>query len=123
MRIPIRALGALAFAVLAAGVGPAAAGAVAKTEFYLGSISGRVSDPAGAPLAGVRVGIVEIGRTATTGDDGRFALTRVPSGTYTLSFTVIGYAPRVQRVTLSETDLLVTMTMKPSVIEVSGVQA
>jgi iron complex outermembrane receptor protein len=122
MRVSIRALVALAFVALATAVRPAAARAVTKSGFFLGSISGRVSDPAGAPLAGVRVGIVEIGRTATTGDDGRFVLTRVPNGTYTLSFTVIGYAPRVQRVTLGETDLDLTISMKPSVIEVSGVQ-
>jgi len=88
----------------------------------LGRISGRVTDTTGAPLVDVRVRIVELGRSIATDADGRYALTSLPSGAYSVSFALIGYAPQVRRVTLAEGEVSLDVTLKPSIIELSSVQ-
>jgi outer membrane receptor protein involved in Fe transport len=59
------------------------------------AVSGRVLDPAGAPLAGARVTLgVGQGRVETTSAaDGRFAFTSTGGGTATLVVEAAGYAP------------------------------
>lgn len=60
-----------------------------------GIIAGRVTDASTQqPLAGVAVAVGT--RGALSGEDGRYAITGVPAGTYTLKTTFIGYA-EVQR--------------------------
>ncbi|HTG38016.1 TonB-dependent receptor [Sphingomonas sp.] len=88
----IRALGlGTAVAAMVAGMGPGltpVASAQARGE---GSISGRVGDTTGSAFFGdAEVRIVELNRTVTTRDDGRFVFTGVPAGDYTLRVTYVG---------------------------------
>jgi hypothetical protein len=63
-------------------------------------LNGAVTDTTtGAPLADVRVHILELERGTTTDAQGRFVLAELPSGTYGVAFSRIGYAPLVRRVT------------------------
>ncbi|WP_374275063.1 TonB-dependent receptor [Brevundimonas sp.] len=56
-----------------------------------GSIEGRVSDQqAGAFFEGAQVEIIELGRRAVTGPDGRYQFTGVPNGSYTLRTSYLG---------------------------------
>ena len=57
----------------------------------LPAISGQVVNLQGAPVAGVDVSI-DGGQSAVTGEDGRYAITDVYSGTYVLTPQKIGYA-------------------------------
>jgi len=86
------------------------------------SISGRVNDADGKPVGQVTVRIVELKRSNKTGDDGRFTIPEVPGGTYTVVFQIIGYRPQVRRVTVSDTDVSVDVTLKASAIELPAVQ-
>ena len=86
------------------------------------TLSGRVTDPGGGPVAQATVRLVELKRAATTDDDGKYSITQIPPGTYTVSFRVIGYAPLVRRVTVGNADLTVDVTLKASVIELPAVQ-
>src|SRR5215471_5618333 len=62
-----------------------------------GSIRGAVTDKEfGIPLAGATVTIVEIGRKATTTDQGNFVFEGVPTGKYTLVFSRDGYVRQVR---------------------------
>ncbi|MEX2466556.1 MAG: TonB-dependent receptor, partial [Gemmatimonadota bacterium] len=75
---------------LALGVG--AAPAVAQTTAH-GVVSGTIrSVEGGAPLSGVSVELVDGDRTALSDERGRFVFNRVPVGTHTLRFHVIGRA-------------------------------
>ncbi len=55
-----------------------------------GRILGRVADPSGAVLAGVKVAITNqatgVSRTVQTNDSGDFVAVEVQPGTYTVSF-------------------------------------
>ncbi len=65
-----------------------------------GTISGTVSDQAGAVVAGATVSIknAETGfaRTATSGSDGRFSFTNIPTGPYELTVEAGNFAKLVQ---------------------------
>ncbi|UCF21504.1 MAG: TonB-dependent receptor, partial [Gemmatimonadota bacterium] len=57
-----------------------------------GTIVGRVTDEAtAAPLAGVDITIQQLGRSASSREDGRFVLAGVPTGTYTLRIELLSY--------------------------------
>jgi iron complex outermembrane receptor protein len=86
------------------------------------TLSGRVSDPGGRPIAQAIVRLIELQRTATTDDSGRYALTQIPAGHYSVSIKVIGYAPQVRRVTVGAADATLDVTLKPSAIELPAVQ-
>ena len=107
----------------------AAALAVAPRPSYPASalppartITGRVADSTGTALPDVRVRVLELGRGTTTDAEGRFALTQLPSGTYEVAFSRIGYAPVVQRVTVASEDIALDVAMRPSTVELPEVQ-
>ena len=67
-----------------------------------GTIEGRVLDAAGEGVGGVVVGLVEMpGITATTDADGRFVLSGVPAGTYTLDLGLGSYTATQAGVTVA----------------------
>jgi iron complex outermembrane receptor protein len=86
------------------------------------SLSGRVVDTTGAPLAQVRVTMLEANRTALTDLDGRYLLPGVPTGTYGISYALVGYAPVVRRVTIGNADITVDVTLKPTLVELPDLQ-
>jgi hypothetical protein len=58
-----------------------------------GRVAGRVQQPSGQPLDGARVSVWGSGREVRTGDDGRYDLTGLPLGSYTLDVRAIGFQP------------------------------
>ncbi|HEX8151065.1 MAG TPA: carboxypeptidase regulatory-like domain-containing protein [Pyrinomonadaceae bacterium] len=74
----------------------------------LGTIRGRVTDPAGAAVqnASVQVTDVEtnISRDLTTNADGEYEAAALKSGTYKVTITVQGFATRVIRAVLAGSD-------------------
>src|SRR5262245_54515252 len=62
-----------------------------------GTIAGEVKDPSGALLPGVTVeaaspALIEKVRTATTNEEGKYRITDLRPGTYTVTFTLAGFA-------------------------------
>jgi iron complex outermembrane recepter protein len=94
----------------------AAALAVAPT------LSGRVADSTGAPLAQVRITVLEANRSTTTDLEGHYSLPGVPTGTYGVSFALVGYAPVVRRVTIGSEDLTLDVTLRPTLVELPDLQ-
>lgn len=86
------------------------------------TLSGHVTSPDGQPLEAVRVTIVEANRSTSTGPDGHYSITGLSRGTYGLSFSRIGYAPRILRVRLGTTDTIVDVVMRPSYVELADIQ-
>lgn len=66
-----------------------------------GTISGRVVDESNLPLSGASVQIRELNRSVGTDQDGRYTITGVSNGTYTLVTTYVGYEPAERTVTVS----------------------
>src|SRR5271157_1289714 len=66
-----------------------------------GRILGRVADPSGAVLAGVKVTLTNeatgVSNETTTNGAGDYGFPQVPVGTYTLSFDLTGFKTNVQK--------------------------
>jgi iron complex outermembrane recepter protein len=108
---------ALAFGAFAAAP-PVAATAIRAP----GEIRGIVVDSAGAPIAEARVTLLEFRRTTSTGPEGRFAFSEIAKGGYHLSVSAIGFAPVVERVTVSDTTAELRIQLKTSVVELEALQ-
>lgn len=65
-----------------------------------GTISGRVANQQDAPLAGAQLLLEEIGRGTLSRADGTYTIREVPTGTYTLRVTYIGYRSEAVTVTV-----------------------
>jgi len=84
----------------AQGAGPRAQPAGRTTAVDRGSIQGMVSDEKGAPIANAMVSALGLTTTfAVTDQKGRFELTALPPGSYSVRAHLTGYsAPRPQRI-------------------------
>ena len=80
-----------------------------------GRILGRVADPSGAVLAGVKVTLVNeatgVSRESQTNDSGDFVFVEVPVGTYRSEFDLTGFKKNVRRGLLLELNQVVTLNM------------
>ena len=108
--------------LLAAALCAAAPAPVRDTAPPSRSLSGKVTNPEGAPLYQARVTVLEANRSTTTDLEGHYVVAEMPSGTYSVSFSAIGYAPQVQRVTLGEQDATLEVVLKPSLVELPDLQ-
>src|SRR4051794_34636491 len=86
--------------LLAAAILALAIPAAAQTQITTAVIQGVVNDTSGAVLPGVEVDVRNVDtnfrRTITTDREGRFAALQLPSGVYTLTFTLPNFATVVQ---------------------------
>jgi len=82
------------------------------------SVTGRVVDTAGHPIAGAIVEVTELGRTVTTASDGNFRLA-IPPGRYTVAVRAHGYAPVVRAISVgaAEGPLEIALTLSPFRLE------
>ncbi len=83
----------------------AAAGAVAGQRFG-GMITGRITDEAGAPMAGASVVIESLRAGVAADNDGRYALRGLRDGTYALRISFTGYEPLDTVVVVSGTAVI-----------------
>lgn len=79
------------------------------------SIQGTVTGDHG-PLAGVAVRLLELDRMQLTGATGTYRFDGVPAGTYRVYAGIAGFAPAIDTVTSTGTDLTLNFTLKPSAI-------
>src|SRR5437870_492671 len=74
------------------------------------TLSGRVADRDGRPVAGAVVGVAELHRVALTRADGGFRFAELPVGRYTVTVRAPGFAPLARDVTVAgRTTLEVTL--------------
>jgi iron complex outermembrane receptor protein len=86
------------------------------------AIAGRVTDPSGTPLSDVRVSALEAHRTTLTDSTGRYRISELPAGTFTLSFATIGRRPETRRVSLTTGDVSLDVVMQETLVELEAVQ-
>lgn len=86
------------------------------------TLSGVIRDPSGNPLASVRIAVLEANRRTESEPDGRYRLSDLPTGTFSVSFALVGYAPQVKRVVLTEQDQVVDIVLKTSTVELQEMQ-
>ncbi len=85
-------------------------------------LHGKVTDFHGNPLAGVRVTVAEFSRLVLTDQEGNYALVNLPSGTYNVTFALLGFGPQSRRVALGTDDLTLNITLNESLVELPPLQ-
>ena len=85
-------------------------------------ITGTVTDAKGAPLPGVNVAFAELGEGTSTKADGKYQIENLPSGTYSLTFSFVGYTSQTREVTLrdGETTTL-NLTLKKRTLQTDDI--
>src|ERR1019366_222954 len=80
-----------------------------------GRILGRISDPTGAVLSGVKVTATNeatgVSQDVLSNDSGDFGFPNVPVGTYTLSFDLKGFKKAVRRSIALDVNQVITLNM------------
>ena len=78
------------------------------SQAYFGTVAGRVIDPSGAVVPGVKITLTDVGKgytfTATTNKEGEFLLPSIPPSTYTLTAEMNGFDKAVR------TNIIVSVT-------------
>ncbi|WP_440999187.1 SusC/RagA family TonB-linked outer membrane protein [Fodinibius sp. SL11] len=88
----------------------------AGSSLAQGSISGTVTDArTGDTMPGVNVLITELERGAATGAEGNFEIQNVPSGTYTVRATFVGYTPYTTQVEVGSGEVTLNISLKQDV--------
>jgi Carboxypeptidase regulatory-like domain len=105
------------------------AGYAAGQSLTLGSIAGRVTDPAGAVIPNAAVGLksLDTGETQTTNTNGEgaYRFNLLKPGRYEISTSVAGFAKTVQATTVAvgqttQVDVALEISKSAETIEVSG---
>jgi TonB-linked SusC/RagA family outer membrane protein len=79
-----------------------------------GGITGTVTDSqTGDPLPGSTIYLVELDRGASANVDGEFTFDDVPSGSYTMRVTFVGYSRYSTQVTVGETMVTQNVELRP----------
>jgi Carboxypeptidase regulatory-like domain len=94
----------------------------------LAGVSGRVTDPSGAVVAGATITLRDASgktRQTTTGTDGSFHLTELPAGRYDLMATATGFKTKEQSIELKASEVAMMQPMldlgtASETVEVSG---
>ena len=86
-----------------------------------GSITGRVSDSSGAPLARAMVSAEGSGLSTTTNDQGRYEMRGVSSGTYTVRVRLLGFVSQAAKVTVADAPVVQDFTLAEQAISLSPV--
>src|SRR5687768_9293884 len=66
--------------------------------------------------------VLDVGRSTLTGDDGRYAFTQLPGGSYRVALQRLGFAPEVRAVTVGEADATLDFRLRVSLVEIAPVQ-
>ena len=77
------------------------------------SMTGRVVDAAGQPIAVAIVEVTQLGRSVSTASDGTFRLA-IPPGRYTVAVRAHGYAPVVREISVGTGPTPLEIALKPS---------
>jgi iron complex outermembrane recepter protein len=81
-----------------------------------GSLTGIVTDKEGKPVSGATVSIPDLKTGTVTDVNGKYIFTKLPTGTYLVQITYVGYGTFNKRVELSKTTQL-NAQLLPSTIE------
>lgn len=88
-----------------------------QLAYSQGSISGTVTDSrTGEPLPGVSVVLSELSRGAATDLDGEYRIAEIPSGTYALTISYIGYTRYTQEVQIGNSEVVQDVSLEQDIL-------
>lgn len=82
------------------------------------TIKGIVKDKQGSPLPGVNIALPKINRGTSSNAEGRYHIKNLPSGTYTLVFSFIGYQNQRRKIRLeADTTITINVVLKKQTLQ------
>lgn len=84
-------------------------------------IVGTISDKDNKPLNGVIISIPEIHKETISDTDGKYALNNLPNGTFKISFSFVGYAPKLLSLTISEKEITQNIILEDNIVHMDEV--
>lgn len=89
----------------------------------VGSVSGQVTDAStGEPLPGTTVVLQEIQRGASTDTEGRYTISSVEAGTYTLSVSFVGYKKYTETIQIQDNEeTVINVSLQPDLLNLEAV--
>ena len=96
--------------------------ATSFSTFSQYSIQGRVKDPNGTALTGVKVQLENTYSGSFSNENGEYQLYNLSKGTYALKFSLSGYETRLVESKISEEDLILDLVLSPSIIMIEEMQ-
>jgi hypothetical protein len=88
----------------------------------IGAIRGTVVDQSGRAVENAQVVLTPGSRRSITLDDGRFAITNIPPGVYTLAVRRIGYEPATMRVGVRDSTATVTVWLTANPAQLAAIR-
>ncbi|MBK6487160.1 MAG: SusC/RagA family TonB-linked outer membrane protein [Gemmatimonadetes bacterium] len=83
--------------------GPPSPDSERESVRFAGTIRGRITEQgSGTPVAGATVVIANTRLGAVADNEGRYVVGQVPAGTHAVTVRMLGYAPKTERVTVSD---------------------
>jgi Fe(3+) dicitrate transport protein len=103
--------------------------ALAHLNAQHGAVAGRIKDKSGKPVANATVMLEKTNYGNSTDDLGKFSITNVPAGSYSLRFSAVGYQPKSQPIEVKANETIeVNFEAEEKIeilreVEVSGVKS
>ena len=85
------------------------------------TVSGRVTDATGRPLANAQVFILGTQLRALSNTEGRYTLANVPTGTHTIRAQLIGFAPLTRQITVADQPVTADLSLTAQTVQLEQV--
>ena len=85
------------------------------------SISGKVMNKENQPLLGVEVYVTQLHKGTSTDDSGQFTLQNLPSGSFKVTFSYLGYKTIVKDISLNNSKEVLKIVLEEAVFEVDEI--
>lgn len=95
--------------------------AVSYMSFAQQKISGTITNTQNKPLHGVEVIIEELQIGTSTNENGVYELTNLPSNTFHIAFSYLGYETQIKEVTIKEKDFELNIILEDAVFHMDEV--
>ncbi|MFN8208455.1 MAG: TonB-dependent receptor [Bacteroidales bacterium] len=87
-----------------------------NSPYAQSTLTGRITDPQGAPLAGATIFLPEISKGTISDTSGNYILHKLPNGKNSIQFSYLGYTSFIERVLLHDTTFRLDVILEPTVI-------
>ena len=85
------------------------------------TVSGTITDANNKALSGVSIYIQELQKGTVSKADGTYIITNLPSGTISISYSLVGYGTQHKKITSIQKQTVANVQLVPSIFEMDEV--
>lgn len=84
-------------------------------------VIGTISDHQNKPISNINISIPEVHKEVISNENGNFELNNVPSGTFTIVFSSVGYETQSKKINVGQNEIVVNITLQETVHQMDEV--